>query len=331
MSDKIEVIVDANKIKEDNGKVNSNNKSKAIEGKIISNAKTLNNKTKVNKTKVNKKKDEERIKIIECPRDAIQGIPEIIPTKLKKKYINELLQLGFDVIDFGSFVSPKAIPQMADTAKVLAGLDLSKTKTKLLSIVPNVKGGKIAAKYEKISCIGYPFSISKEFLKRNTKTTIAKSLVTVGELLKICEESEKKLVIYISMAFGNPYDEEWSLDLLEDWVKILNFIGVEKIILSDTTSNGTSKDIQEIFSQLIPKYEHIEFGLHAHTTEEKWYKVVDAAYNGGCRRYDVVIGGKGGCPLSGYEMLGNLKTKNLLKYLGDKHKIKDFSDLESIY
>ena len=270
------------------------------------------------------------IKIIECPRDGIQGLQEFIPTEEKIRYYNELLQLGFDTLDFGSFVSPKAIPQMRDTGDVLNGLDLTHTDTKLLAIVPNVRGGEIAVKYDKITYLGYPFSISNEFLKRNINTTMIKSVLTMGRLLDLCNDNGKELVVYISMAFCNPYQEEWSLSLLEDWVALISRLGVKIIALSDTTGCGNPNDIKSAFSFLIPKYPDVEFGFHPHTTDDKWEEVVNSAYQGGCRRFDSVIGGIGGCPLSGYELLGNLKTKNLVSFLGG-NIIKPFDYIKKIY
>ena len=270
-----------------------------------------------------------KIKIIECPRDAIQSIGTFIPTKEKIDYINQLLHCGFDTIDFGSFVSPKVIPQMMDTADVVSGLDLSNTDTKLLAIVPNTRGGEIAAKYDKITYLGFPFSISNEFLYRNTNTTMLKAILTISKLLDICENSNKELVVYVSMAFGNPYDELWSIGLLYDWVNFLVKMGVKIIALSDTVGVGNPSDVKSIYSYLIPKYPSVEFGLHAHTTDETWSDIVDAAYTGGCRRFDSVIGGVGGCPLSGYELLGNLKTEDLLNYA--THQIHGITKLNKIY
>ena len=272
----------------------------------------------------------EKIKVIECPRDGIQGLAEFIPTEDKIKYYNELLKLGFDTLDFGSFVSPKAIPQMKDTADVINGLDLSDTDTKLLAIVPNVRGGEMAVKYDKISYLGYPFSISNEFLKRNINTTMIKSVLTMGKLLDLCIENDKELVVYISMAFCNPYDEEWSLSILEDWVALLSRLGVKIIALSDTTGCAVPSDIKSAFTYLIPKHPHIEFGFHPHTTDTLAESVITAAYEGGCRRFDSVIGGIGGCPLSGYEMLGNLKTRTLLQFL-PFHDIKLLDNINKIY
>ena len=255
------------------------------------------------------------IKIIECPRDAMQGITKFIPTQTKIDYINSLLKVGYNTIDFGSFVSPRAIPQLKDTAEVLKGLDLSNTNTKLLAIVANTIGGDIAASFDKISYLGFPFSISPTFLKSNINSTIARSIVTTNKLLNICEKSNKTLVVYISMAFGNPYGDKWSVEIVEEWVDILSKLGVKIIALSDTTGDSIPENVYSIFSDLIPRYSNVEFGFHLHTTSDTWFEKVDAAYKGGCRRFDTVLNGIGGCPLSGKEMVGNLKTTNLFKYL----------------
>ena len=255
------------------------------------------------------------IKIIECPRDAMQGITRFIPTQAKIDYHNTLLQVGYDTLDFGSFVSPRAIPQLKDTAEVLEGLDLSNTKTKLLAIVANTIGGEIAASFDKISYLGFPFSISPTFLKNNINSTIARSIVTTNKLLNICEKNNKSLVVYISMAFGNPYGDKWSVEFVGEWVDILSKLGVKIIALSDTTGDSTADSVFSIFSDLVPRYPDVELGFHLHTTSDTWFERVNAAYNGGCRRFDTVINGIGGCPLSGKEMVGNLRTSNLLEYL----------------
>ncbi len=255
------------------------------------------------------------IKIIECPRDAMQGITRFIPTQTKIDYHNALLQVGYDTLDFGSFVSPRAIPQLKDTAEVLEGLDLSNTKTKLSVIVANTIGGEIASSFDKISYLGFPFSISPTFLKNNINSTIARSVVTTNKLLNICAKQNKSLIVYISMAFGNPYGDKWSVEFVEEWVDILSKLGVRIIALSDTTGDSTADSVFSIFSDLIPRYPEVEFGFHLHTARNTWFEKVNAAYNGGCRRFDTVINGIGGCPLSGREMIGNLKTSNLLKYL----------------
>lgn len=255
------------------------------------------------------------VKIIESPRDAMQGLLTFIPTKDKARYINALLKVGYDTIDFGSFVSPKAIPQMRDTAEVLKLLDLSATKSKLLAIVPNRKGGEIAADFDEVDYLGFPFSISPTFLKRNINSTIEKSQQIVGDLLDICDRKNKTLVVYISMAFGNPYGDEWSGDIVANWVDTLYNMGVRIIQLSDTVGISSKKSIGCLFSALVPEFEEVEFGLHLHTTLRHWYKKIDAAFRGGCRRFDTVINGLGGCPMAENRLVGNLRTSNLLEYL----------------
>ena len=255
-----------------------------------------------------------KIKIIESPRDAMQGLAQFIPTESKVKYINALLKVGFDTIDFGSFVSPKAIPQLRDTAKVVEQLDLTNTQTKLLAIVGNKRGGETAANFDQIKYIGYPFSISPTFLKRNINSNIEKSAQTVEELLEICDKNNKGLVIYMSMAFGNPYGDEWNPDVVASWVDKLYHMGVKIIPLSDTVGISTKKNIALLFSTLIPEFPNIEFGFHLHTTIRHWYRKVNAAFINGCKRFDTVINGLGGCPMAENRLVGNLKTSNLLEY-----------------
>jgi hydroxymethylglutaryl-CoA lyase len=255
------------------------------------------------------------IKIIECPRDAMQGIKEFIPTKDKIEYLNTLLDVGFNTIDFGSFVSPKAIPQLKDTSEVLEGVLPLKTETELLSIIGNVKGGEKAANFNEIKYLGFPFSISSTFLKHNINSDISKSLLTCNHLLNICKEHNKELVVYISMAFGNPYGEDWSIEVLKDWVDVLSKLGVKIIALSDTTGEADVNILFDVFNDLVPAYPNVEFGLHLHTTKETAIEKVDAAYKGGCRRFDTVLNGLGGCPMSGKEMLQNLGTYELISYL----------------
>jgi len=260
------------------------------------------------------------IKIIECPRDGMQGINKFIPTEQKIEYLNTLLKVGFDTIDFGSFVSPRAIPQLKDTAEVIAGLDMQNTKSKLLAIVANTIGGEIASKFDEITYLGFPFSISPSFLRKNINSTIAKSIVTTNKLLNICEKNHKMLVVYISMAFGNPYGDKWNSEIVEEWVDILSKLGVKIIALSDTTGDSIPENIYSIFADIIPKYRKIEFGFHLHTTESTWHEKVDAAFKAGCRRFDTVLNGIGGCPMSGKEMIANLKTSNLFEYLDGKNR-----------
>jgi len=207
-----------------------------------------------------------KIKIVECPRDAMQGIAQFIPTQTKIDYINSLLKVGFDTIDFGSFVSPRAVPQMKDTAEVLDKLDLTNTSSKLLAIIGNTVGGEIASQYDKITYLGFPFSISPTFLKNNINSTIARSLVTTNRLLNLCEKKDKTLVVYISMAFGNPYGDFWNTEIVEEWVDILSKLGVKIIALSDTVGISSPEIIHNLFATLIPKYPNVEFGFHLHTT-----------------------------------------------------------------
>ncbi|ALU74979.1 hydroxymethylglutaryl-CoA lyase [Tenacibaculum finnmarkense] len=255
------------------------------------------------------------IKIIECPRDAMQGIKShFIPTQAKVKYINSLLKVGFDTIDFGSFVSPKAIPQMRDTAAVLSQLDLSKTTSKLLAIVANVRGANDAAQFEEINYLGYPFSISENFQMRNTHKTIEQSLDTLKEVLSIANRSNKEVVTYMSMGFGNPYGDPWNVDIVGEWTEKLANLGVKIVSLSDTVGSSTPEDISYLFSNLIPSYPAIEFGAHLHTTPVKWHEKVDAAFKAGCKRFDGAIMGYGGCPMAKDELTGNMPTEKLLSY-----------------
>ncbi len=256
----------------------------------------------------------EKVKIIECPRDAMQGIKEFIPTEKKVQYIQALLRCGFDTIDFGSFVSPKAIPQMVDTAKVLAQLDLSTTKSKLLAIIANVRGANDASQYPEIDYLGYPFSISENFQMRNTHKTIAESVETLQEILNIADRVNKHVVAYLSMGFGNPYGDPWDVDIVGEWTEKLSGMGVKILSLSDTVGTSTPKIIDYLFSNLIPKYPKIEFGAHLHTTPTTWHEKVDAAYKAGCRRFDGAIQGFGGCPMAKDELTGNMPTERMISY-----------------
>ena len=253
-------------------------------------------------------------KIIECPRDAMQGIKTFIPTEQKVKYLQALLRVGFDTIDFGSFVSAKAIPQMQDTAEVLAQLDLSQTRSKLLAIVANTQGAQLAAQYSEIQYLGFPFSISENFQMRNTHKTIAESLITLEEILAIAADSNKEVVTYISMGFGNPYGDPWNVAIVGEWTEILAQKGVKILSLSDTVGSSTPEVIDYLFSHLIPKYPTIEFGAHLHTTPDKWFEKIDAAYHAGCRRFDGAIQGLGGCPMAKDELTGNMPSEKLLSY-----------------
>ncbi|MEY8021247.1 hydroxymethylglutaryl-CoA lyase [Muriicola sp. SD30] len=256
----------------------------------------------------------ESVKIIECPRDAMQGIKAFIPTHEKVKYIQALLGCGFHTIDFGSFVSPRAIPQMADTAKVLEGLNLEGSISKLLAIVANVRGAQDASQFEAIDYLGYPFSISENFQMRNTHKTIAQSIDILKEILQIASKSGKEVVVYISMGFGNPYGDPWDVDIVAEWTEKLTAMGVKILSLSDTVGTSTPENITYLFSNLIPAYPAVEFGAHLHTTPSSWHEKIDAAFSAGCRRYDGAIQGFGGCPMAKDELTGNMPTEKMMSY-----------------
>lgn len=256
----------------------------------------------------------QQVKIIECPRDAMQGIKEWIPTEKKVQYIQALLRCGFDTIDFGSFVSPKAIPQMRDTEEVLSKLDLSATKSKLLAIVANLRGAQEAVKFPEIDYLGYPFSISENFQMRNTHKTIAESVALLQDILDLAKSNNKKVVAYLSMGFGNPYGDPWSVEVVAEWTEKLAAMGVEIISLSDTIGSSTPEIITYLFSNLIPAYPQIEFGAHLHTTPDSWQEKVHAATQAGCRRFDGAIQGFGGCPMAKDDLTGNMPTEKLLSY-----------------
>lgn len=273
-----------------------------------------------------------KIKIIECPRDAMQGIKTFIPTHQKVQYIQSLLNVGFYAIDFGSFVSPKAIPQMADTAQVLEQLDLSQTTSKLLAIVANVRGANSAAAYNEIDYLGYPFSISENFQMRNTHKTIAQSVDTLQEILNIADKTNKQVVAYLSMGFGNPYGDPWDVDIVGEWTEKLSKMGANILSLSDTIGSSNAENIEYLFSNLIPQYPNIEFGAHLHTTPNTWFEKVNAAYNAGCRRFDGAIQGFGGCPMAKDELTGNMPTENLVSYFTSQNVNNlDISNFEEAY
>jgi len=275
----------------------------------------------------------ESLKLIECPRDAMQGIHQFIPTNQKVLYLQSLLRVGFDTLDFGSYVSAPAIPQLRDTDEVLDRLDLSETKTKLLAIIANRQGAETAAKRPEITYLGYPFSVSEIFQKRNTNKSIAESITLVKELLEICERYNKQLVVYISMGFGNPYSEKWSLEVVEKYCEQMISMGVEILSLSDTIGTSNPASITHLFSTLIKTFPTVEFGAHLHTTPDTWHEKVLAAYNAGCRRFDGAIKGFGGCPMATDELTGNMPTEKLLTFIQEK-KLKNDLDLlafESAY
>ncbi len=260
------------------------------------------------------------IKIIECPRDAMQGIKPFIPTERKVAYIQSLLQVGFDSIDFGSFVSPKAIPQMQDTTEVLAQLDLSQTQSKLLAIIANTQGAIAAAQHAPIHYLGFPFSISENFQMRNTHKTIAESILTLQEILEIADKNHKEVVAYLSMGFGNPYGDPWNVEIVGEWTEKLATMGVKILSLSDTVGSSTPDVIRYLFSHLIPQYPTVEFGAHLHTTPDKWFEKINAAYQSGCRRFDGAIQGFGGCPMATDDLTGNMPTEHLLSYFASKNE-----------
>ena len=256
-----------------------------------------------------------KVKIIECPRDAMQGIKtHFISTEKKALYINSLLKVGFDTIDFGSFVSPKAIPQMRDTAAVLSKLDVSRTTSKLLAIIANERGANDASQFEEIDYLGYPFSISENFQMRNTHKTIKESIETLENILNIADASKKEVVVYLSMGFGNPYGDPWNVEIVGNWIEKLSKMGVKTLSLSDTIGSSSPAIIEHLFSNLISAYPAIEFGAHLHTTPDKWHEKVAAAFKAGCMRFDGAIKGYGGCPMAKDELTGNMPTEKLLSY-----------------
>ena len=261
------------------------------------------------------------ITLIECPRDAMQGWKHFIPTEQKVAYLNTLLKVGFDVLDFGSFVSAKAIPQLVDTKDVIPQLDMSNTRTKLLAIIANTRGAEEAVQYDEISYLGFPFSISETFQMRNTNKTIAQSLVQVEEIQKLCVQHGKELVVYISMGFGNPYGDNYNAAVAIDWVGKLTQLGVKTIAMSDTVGVAKPDTISYIFDHLVPAFKDVHIGAHFHSTTDKWEEKIQTAYNSGCLRFDSAMMGIGGCPMAEDELVGNIATENML-YWCDKNKIE---------
>lgn len=256
----------------------------------------------------------ESLKLIECPRDAMQGIKEFIPTDLKAKYINAILKCGFDTIDFGSFVSPKAIPQMRDTAELLKQLNLD-SPSKLLAIIANERGAQDACEFEEIDYLGFPFSVSEEFQQRNTNSSIAESLNRVEAIQNLAIKNNKETVVYLSMGFGNPYGEEWNADLVIKWCETLyEKMGIKIQALSDTIGCGTPETVSYLFKELIPALTNVEFGAHLHTRKENAKSIVEAAYSAGCRRFDSAIKGYGGCPMATDNLTGNMPTEIMVEW-----------------
>lgn len=261
------------------------------------------------------------MKIIESVRDAMQGVQGFIPTKRKIEYINLLLKVGFDVIDFSSFVSKKQIPQLSDAAEVLEGLDTSKTETKLLALVGSKRGCEIAAKFKKIDYIAYPFSVSETFLKYNLNSDFNRSVETIEYIQNLCQKTGKELTLYFAMAFGNPYGDEWSADIVFEWLERFRRMGVKQISFSDPAAMADKEKIALLFARFKDEYQNsgIELGVHIHSEPDNWYEKVDAAFQNGCRRFDTVINGFGGCPMSKKALVGNLKTGDLLSYLNEQN------------
>ncbi|GLR18347.1 hydroxymethylglutaryl-CoA lyase [Portibacter lacus] len=273
-----------------------------------------------------KSKAKKVYKIVECPRDAMQGMKGYIPAELKAAYINQLLKVGYHTIDFGSFVSPKAIPQMRDTAEVLGMLDLEKTKSKLLAIVANERGARDACTFEEIDFLGYPFSISETFQQRNTNSSIEQSLVRVEQIQSLASKHNKSVVIYISMGFGNPYGDPWNVEICQKWVDVLADMDIKIIALSDTIGVANPNSIKYLFSNLIPPYPDVEFGAHLHTQAHNWHEKVEAADLAGCKRFDSAIKGYGGCPMAKDDLTGNMATENVLSYFKEQGKDLNLND-----
>ena len=263
----------------------------------------------------------EKVDLIECPRDAMQGIKSFIPTARKVEYIQMLLNCNFHTLDLGSFVSPKAIPQMQDTKEVIRQLDFSRSNSKILTVVVNERGTQEAVQFEQIDCLGYPFSISETFQMRNTHKTIQESLGVLRSIYAISAAAKKELVVYLSMGFGNPYGEEWNLDLVNYWVSELVNIGVKVISLSDTVGSSNASIIESVYRFLIPKFPEITFGAHLHTTKSSWFEKLNAAYMSGCRRFDGAIQGFGGCPMAGDALVGNMPTEQMLSYFAQQKAV----------
>lgn len=253
------------------------------------------------------------VHLVECPRDAMQGLSHLVPTALKVQYINKLIQCGFDTVDFGSFVSEKAIPQMRDTAEVLSQLQMN-DNTKLLAIVANEKGANAAVQFDEIEYVGYPFSISETFQIRNTNSDLSRALTQVEKIHSLCAEHQKTMVVYLSMAFGNPYGEAWSPEIAFHWANRLASTGIKILALSDTIGCATPTSITNLFSNLIPALPSVTFGAHFHTRPDQWLSKMEAAYLSGCRRFDGALRGFGGCPMADDELVGNMDSKHIIEY-----------------
>jgi len=260
-----------------------------------------------------------QIKIIESPRDGMQGIDRIISTQKKIEYINLLLRCGFDTVEVGSFVSPKAIPQMADTAEVLRKIDVDNTKSTIAVLVANLRGGEMAVEFDKVDEIFYPFSTSPTFLSKNLNTTTEKAEKTIDSLQDLCIKAGKELVAFISLAFGDPYGDNWNTDLVNRWVEKLVSKGIRKIPLADTIGDVDFETIDKVCGAVVPNFPQVEFGLHAHAIIGKGKSKITAAWKNGIRRYDSVINGLGGCPMTDKDMVGNLATEKLIEWCSDQN------------
>ena len=275
----------------------------------------------------------DKVKIIECPRDAMQSIKTFIPTNTKLSYLQSVVDVGFDVVDIGSFVSPKAIPQLSDTSIIIDSIDLSNSNSELLVIVANKKGALMASDFEKIDFLGYPFSISENFQMRNTNKTIKDSEYELAEIISIAEKVNKKVVVYLSMCFGNPYGDPWNLDIVNRWVYKLSKMGVNDISLSDTIGTSNPESIKSIFNSVLKNHTDIEFGAHLHSDIISWYDKMHSAFQAGCRRFDGAIKGFGGCPMASNKLVGNMPTEKILSYLNTEKISNNVNSLrfESCY
>ena len=268
----------------------------------------------------------QNIKLVECPRDAMQGWAHFIPTETKIEYINNLLKVGFHTIDFGSFVSPMAIPQMADTKDVICNLELGETDTKLLAIIANERGANDAVKFDKISYLGFPFSISETFQQRNTNSSVEESLKRVEAIQQLCMQNNKELVVYISMGFGNPYGDEYNEEIVIRRTKQIEELGVKIISIADTVGLATANEVETLMQKVVPAFKNIEIGVHLHSAPENRIEKLGAAWNAGCRRFDSALKGIGGCPMAGNDLVGNMDTETMLNYFKKRVEQFDFNE-----
>ena len=271
----------------------------------------------------------QQIKLVECPRDAMQGWPHFIPTQKKIEYINALLKVGFDTIDFGSFVSPKAIPQMADTKEVVGSLQLAGSSSKLLAIIANERGAQDAVVFDEINYLGFPFSVSETFQMRNTNSTIIQSLGRVEEIQNLCIKNKKELVVYISMGFGNPYGDVYNEEIVFDWVNKLVDMDIKIISLADTVGLATKEQVYQVTKHLVDSLPETEIGVHLHSTVLNWKEKVDAALQAGCKRFDGALKGIGGCPMADDELVGNMDTELMIPYFTEKNLLNNL-DIDAL-